>query len=158
VQRLLRTSASPSRVESGPLDVAGLNLIGRSPAFEQFLTSLCRTAQCDVLEDRTFKPLGSHHLRRVDVRVIAVSNQDLHRLLKEQAFRQDPLFRLDVAELVLPPLREREDDVALLAEHYLDTYARKLGQPRKRIHPDTLVWMRRYRWTGNVRELENFIQ
>lgn len=101
--------------------------------------------------------MGSRGLKQADVRVIAASNTDLAALVERGGFRQDVLFRLNVMPLFLPPLRERLDDIELLAEHFLHQYSLKYRRSPQAFHPATLAWMRHYSWPGNARELENFV-
>jgi len=109
-----------------------------------------------ALQEREIKPVGAEALRSVDVRVIAATNRDLEEALKEGAFREDLYYRLNVVPMELPPLRERRDDVELLARHFIAKYAR----PGRKIDisPNALARLREYNWPGNVRELENAIE
>jgi two-component system nitrogen regulation response regulator GlnG len=108
-----------------------------------------------VLAEGEFFRVGGRELIRVDVRVIAATHQNLEALVTEGRFRADLLHRLDVVRLQLPPLRERRDDVAQLAENFLAIASRKLGAPAKRFAAPALEALRAYDWPGNVRELEN---
>jgi two-component system nitrogen regulation response regulator GlnG len=108
-----------------------------------------------VLAEGEFFRVGGRELIRVDVRVIAATHQNLEALVAEGRFRADLLHRLDVVRLQLPPLRERRDDVAQLAENFLAIASRKLGAPAKRFATAALEALRAYDWPGNVRELEN---
>ncbi len=108
-----------------------------------------------VLAEGEFFRVGGRELIRVDVRVIAATHQNLEALVAEGRFRADLLHRLDVVRLQLPPLRERRDDVAQLAENFLAIASRKLGAPAKRFATPALEALRAYDWPGNVRELEN---
>lgn len=107
------------------------------------------------LQDRQFRPLGASVMRTVDIRVIAASNRDLRALSMQGAFRADLLFRLDVMQLRLPPLRERPGDVPLLAGHIVSRLRDRYGGIERRLHPDALAQLACRRWPGNVRELEN---
>jgi DNA-binding NtrC family response regulator len=111
-----------------------------------------------VLQDRTFEPVGSSHSVKVDVRVIAATNQKLDVAIREKRFREDLFYRLNVIPIELPPLRERRDDVPLLAAHFLRQAAeeKKLGPCT--LAPDALEALMRHDWPGNVRELENLIE
>ncbi|MBN1442729.1 MAG: sigma 54-interacting transcriptional regulator [Planctomycetes bacterium] len=111
-----------------------------------------------ILQDGEFEPVGSSTTRRVDVRVIAATNRDLQRAIRDGQFREDLYYRLDVFPIHLPPLRERGDDVVLLAEAVARKLARKMG---RRIEPLSCACIRRlksYGWPGNIRELENVIE
>lgn len=109
------------------------------------------------LQDMVYKPLGSKTSKRANLRIIAASNQSLAHLVDAGLFRQDLYFRLNVLMLPLPPLRERFEDISLLAEYFLDRYRQEYNQPEKRFQQNSLLWMERYSWPGNVRELENVI-
>ncbi|MBK5124390.1 sigma-54-dependent Fis family transcriptional regulator [Burkholderia sp. R-69980] len=122
--------------------------------------ALSLTAQVSLLrflQDRHYRPLGGGESRYADVRLIAATNTDLAERVDAGVFRLDLLFRLRIMVLRLPPLRERDDDVILLADSFLRTCADRFGMGAKRLHPATVEWMRRYRWPGNIRELENLI-
>ena len=109
------------------------------------------------LQDQQYRPLGSGEARSADVRIVAASNADLDALTRRGDFRLDLLYRLKVMHIVLPPLRERCGDIALLAEHFLVRCAARFKSGEKRLTPDSLQRMEGYDWPGNVRELENFI-
>ncbi len=108
-----------------------------------------------VLAESEFFRVGGRELIRVDVRVIAATHQNLNALVAEGRFRADLLHRLDVVRLHLPPLRERREDVPLLAERFLRAAAQKLGAPAKRFASAAMARLQRHDWPGNVRELEN---
>jgi DNA-binding NtrC family response regulator len=109
------------------------------------------------IEDNLVRPLGATKSRKVNVRVIAASNICLSELVAQGLFRQDLLFRLNLLQLNLPPLRSRKADIQPLAEHFMQKYRSQYQQPDKRVHPDAVAWMNDYHWPGNVRELENFV-
>jgi two-component system response regulator HydG len=111
-----------------------------------------------VLQEKEFEPLGSARTAKVDIRVIAATNRDLEAAVKEGRFREDLYYRLNVVPLVVPPLRERKEDIPLLAEHFLAIYREKNGKPLKGISGKALDLLVRYEWPGNVRELENCIE
>jgi DNA-binding NtrC family response regulator len=111
-----------------------------------------------VLETRTFRRVGGHADITVDVRVVAATHRDLSKMVAEGRFREDLYFRLNVVPVEIPPLRERVDDVAILAEHFLQRFCRELGRPAVRLDPAALEIMRAYAWPGNVRELKNVIE
>jgi two-component system response regulator AtoC len=111
-----------------------------------------------VLETRTFRRVGGGSDITVDVRVIAATHRDLQKAVAEGRFREDLYFRLNVVPIVVPPLRERREDVALMAEHFVAQFCRELGRPAARIHPDALRVMLEYAWPGNVRELRNLME
>jgi len=108
-----------------------------------------------VLQEGEFRPVGSDHRIQVNIRLLAASNQDLEDLVREGKFREDLFYRVHVLTVSLPPLRERRDDVPLLAEHLLARAAREAGKPAPHLSPETLAALLAYDWPGNVRELEN---
>ncbi len=111
-----------------------------------------------VLEDRRVQRVGSNASVAVDFRLIAATNSDLGAHVAAGKFREDLFFRLDVFPIAVPPLRERKDDIPLLAAHFMATFAEEHGIDAPRISPFTLSRMMAYDWPGNVRELENFIE
>ncbi len=111
-----------------------------------------------VLQEKEIKPLGDTRTRIVDVRIIASTNQDLEAKIVEGSFRQDLYFRLNVARLMMPPLREHREDIPLLVDHFLKKSALELNVDAKTIRPDVLNRLMMNAWPGNVRELENAIK
>ncbi|MFO1266599.1 MAG: sigma 54-interacting transcriptional regulator [Rubrivivax sp.] len=111
-----------------------------------------------VLQDGQFYPAGATEPVRVDVRVIAASNVPLPELVEKGLFRKDLYYRLSVMEIDIPPLRERRDDIPLLAMHFLDRHSRRLGKPASGMEPGVLAALMQHDWPGNVRELENLVQ
>jgi len=110
-----------------------------------------------VLQEKEIKPLGDNHTVKIDVRVIASTNQDLERKIAEGSFREDLFYRLNVVPIFLPPLRDRREDIPLLAEHFLKKYGEKFKKPVRQISPEAMQWLMSQEWKGNVRELENTI-
>ena len=110
-----------------------------------------------VLETRTFQPVGSTEEVRVDVRVIAATNQDLAELVREKRFREDLYFRLSVFELYVPPLRERGDDIGRLIDHFFEHFRRHHGRPDLQLLPEARQALLAYNWPGNVRQLRNVL-
>jgi len=110
-----------------------------------------------ILQTGELRRVGAERIRKVDVRIIAATNRDLGRMVEEGRFRQDLFFRLSVAPILLPPLRERRDDIALIAEHFVTKLAAQGKGPPKTIEPSAMARLRAYRWPGNIRELENEI-
>ena len=110
-----------------------------------------------VLQQRTFERVGSSDTRTADVRVLASTNRDLLAEVAEGRFREDLYYRLAVVPLALPPLRDRDDDVLLLADHFLDRAAQRLERRRCELLPEAQELFLQYHWPGNVRELENII-
>ncbi|GAB4270525.1 MAG: sigma 54-interacting transcriptional regulator [Deferrisomatales bacterium] len=111
-----------------------------------------------VLQEGEFERLGGTKTLRVDVRVLAATHRDLEQAVGEGAFRQDLFYRLSVVPVRLPPLRERREDIPLLAEHFLRRYAEKNRKELRGFHPQALDLLTRYDWPGNIRELENTIE
>ena len=111
-----------------------------------------------VLQEREFEPVGSSRPMRVDVRLIAATNRDLAVHARDGRFRLDLYYRLNVFPVDLPPLRARREDIGLLAEHFMQRMARKLGKPLRHIAPDTLARLTAHDWPGNIRDLQNTIE
>jgi formate hydrogenlyase transcriptional activator len=111
-----------------------------------------------VLQEREFEPVGSNTPRKVDVRVIAATNRDLAQEVAAGRFRADLYYRLNVLPIVVPPLREREGDIALLASFFASRFAREFGKPIEQIAPAAIERLLAYTWPGNVRELSNVIE
>jgi DNA-binding NtrC family response regulator len=111
-----------------------------------------------VLQEKEICMVGSAKPQKVDVRIIAGTNKNLQDLIKSGRFREDLYYRLHVIHIVLPPLRERGDDVLLLIRHFSAKYAQEMGKPRPEYTDRTLSILRDYPWPGNVRELENLVQ
>ena len=108
------------------------------------------------LQEYEFRPLGGG-TRRVQVRLVCASNRRLEPLVEEGRFREDLFYRINILPLQVPPLRERPQDIPLLAEHFLAGYRQRYGQPGRHLAPETLAWMQTHAWPGNVRELENLL-
>jgi DNA-binding NtrC family response regulator len=108
-----------------------------------------------VLEEREVRPLGATTARRVDVRLVAATNRDLRREIDAGRFRLDLYHRLRAFPIIVPPLRERRADIAALAQHFLDRFTSQEQKPIARFHPEALAMLERYRWPGNVRDLQN---
>ena len=111
-----------------------------------------------LLEEKEFKPVGSVTTKHVDVRFVTATNKDLEDAIRKNEFRKDLYYRLNVIPLHVPPLRERRDDIPLLAEHFLVKYSRDMKRPGKRFEPAVKDAMMRHLWPGNIRELENAVQ
>ncbi len=111
-----------------------------------------------VLQERVFERVGGTQPIRVDVRVIAATNRDLNAAVDSGSFREDLFYRLNVFPLVVPPLRERGEDIPVLVEYFINLYARNAGKTFRRINKRTLDRLRSYPWPGNVRELQNVIE
>jgi DNA-binding NtrC family response regulator len=111
-----------------------------------------------VLQERTFTPVGSNREIKCDVRIIAATNRDLDKMIREGGFRQDLFYRLNVMPISIPPLRERRDDIPLLVNTFIQKFNKLHGRQVQGIAPDALEKLRRYDWPGNIRELENSIE
>ncbi len=111
-----------------------------------------------VLQDQEFRPLGSTKTHRVDVKIIAATNSDLRFLVEGGKFREDLFHRLNVLAVVLPPLRERKEDILLLAKHFLSVYGMELGRSNAMFSQSAKSKLMSYQWSGNVRELEGVVQ
>ena len=111
-----------------------------------------------VLQDRRFRRLGGTEEVQADIRIIAATNQDLPKLVAEGRFREDLFYRINVIPMQLPPLRDRREDIPLLADHFLEKYAEQMNKPVLTISHEAIVLLQGYGWPGNVRELENVIE
>jgi len=111
-----------------------------------------------VLQEREFERLGGTETVKVNVRLIVATNKDLDRSIAEGLFREDLYYRLNVFTIFMPPLRERRTDILLLADHFLEKYAREHSKPIKRISTPAIDMLTSYHWPGNVRELENILE
>ncbi len=111
-----------------------------------------------VLEEREFYPLGGEKVIKMDVRIIVASNKNLKKEVEDGNFRKDLFFRIHVINIKLPPLKERKEDIPLLAEHFLQKYTKKMKKDIKSLSPSALQKLMQYHWPGNVRELENCIE
>jgi len=111
-----------------------------------------------VLQERRYRRVGGTEESSSDIRVIAATNRDLPKLIGEGKFREDLFYRLNVIPLMMPALRDRLDDVSLIAEHFLAKYTREMGKTITGFSPEALAALRAYPWPGNVRELENVVE
>jgi len=111
-----------------------------------------------VLQERTVQRVGGRSSRKIDFRLICATNDDLEDLVKKGRFREDLYYRINVVPVTVPPLRDRDGDVPLLADHFLRIYCAASKKPLKSMQPDVLETLEDYPWPGNVRELENLIQ
>jgi len=122
------------------------------------LSLKAQVALLRFLQDSELRAIGSNKLTRVNVRIIAASNKDIKQLVKQEKFREDLLYRLDVLAVKLPPLYQRDEDIQLLAQYFLAQMALENRQKAKVFSASMLTLMANYRWPGNIRELENFIK
>jgi two-component system response regulator PilR (NtrC family) len=111
-----------------------------------------------ALQERKIRRVGGTEEIDVDVRVIAATNRPLDALVREGAFREDLFYRLNVIPVVMPPLRERRQDIPLLAQHFLERFTREMGKRVEKISAEAMTRLTEYDWPGNVRELENIIE
>jgi DNA-binding NtrC family response regulator len=111
-----------------------------------------------VLQERTVERLGSNAARAIDVRVICATNRNLEQMVQEGTFREDLYFRISVVKIPMPALRERKEDIPLLAEHFLRMFAHAHKKPARAFTPGYLSALSRYAWPGNVRELQNVVE
>ncbi|HXT55076.1 MAG TPA: sigma 54-interacting transcriptional regulator [Candidatus Eisenbacteria bacterium] len=111
-----------------------------------------------IIQEGEFEPVGSSQTRKVDVRVIAATNRDLEKLLRAGQFREDLFYRLNVYPIKLPPLRERPDDIGMLATAFARNFARRMGRRLVPLSDDCVRRLQAYNWPGNVRELQNIIE
>ncbi|MBD3289493.1 response regulator [candidate division KSB1 bacterium] len=111
-----------------------------------------------VLQDKEVCMVGANRTRKVDVRIVAATNKNLAQLIEKNKFREDLFFRLNVITIDIPPLRDRGDDILLLAHHFAAKYAEEMGRSRLSFSDEALRLLQEYHWPGNVRELENVIQ
>jgi DNA-binding NtrC family response regulator len=145
------TATRPGLFEAADHGTLFLDEVGDLPALAQ--VKLLR-----VLQEGEVKRVGSNEIRHVDVRVVAAANVDLAARIAAGKFREDLYYRLNVVQIALPPLRERPEDIPLLAYHFLQKYSTRASSPVKKISPDAMRVLQRQRWPGNVRELENAIE
>lgn len=111
-----------------------------------------------VLEDQEIRPVGSTQSRKVDVRIISATNRDIDKAVTEGKFREDLLYRINVVTIKLPSLRERGDDIRLLAEHFTVKFGAEMGKKTRSLSDDALKIFSSYHWPGNVRELQNVLE
>jgi formate hydrogenlyase transcriptional activator len=111
-----------------------------------------------VLQEREFERLGSGRTLRTDARLIAATNRDLAAMVREQKFRPDLFYRLNVFPVEVPPLRDRPEDIPLLVRHFVEQFSRRMNKTVDTIPSETMSAMARYHWPGNIRELQNLIE
>lgn len=122
------------------------------------ISSSVQTKLLRVLQDGEVRPVGSNSTAQVDVRLIASTNQDLEAAMKARTFREDLYYRLNVLSITLPPLRDRTEDIPLLAAHFFRVACREMGLAEKEVAPEVMHWLAGNPWPGNVRELQNFVR
>ena len=111
-----------------------------------------------VLQEREFEPLGAERTERVDIRVIAATNRDLRQLVEQGRFQDDLFYRLHVVPIVVPPLRERREDIPMLVEYFINKHATQNARSIDRLEDGVIALLQEHHWPGNVRELENTIE
>jgi formate hydrogenlyase transcriptional activator len=111
-----------------------------------------------VLQEQEFERLGSTRTHQVDVRLVAATNRNLIDMVRQNEFRSDLYYRLNVFPIALPPLRERREDIPSLVQHFVEIYARRMNKQIEHISPETMSALVSYPWPGNIRELQNFIE
>ena len=144
-------SSKPGKFELADKGTIFLDEIGDVPGTIQ--VKLLR-----VLQDREFERLGGTKTLKVDVRVVAATNQDLRVALEQGSFREDLYYRLNVVPINIPPLRDRKEDIPYLVDHFIERFARESGKPIRGITPAAQKILMEFHWPGNVRELENIIE
>jgi two-component system response regulator HydG len=138
----------PGRFELAEGGTLFLDEIGNLPVTMQ-------TKLLTVLEQRTIRRIGAETAIPIDIRLVSATNQPVNQMVEQGSFRRDLLYRLNTIELVIPPLRDRVDDIPLLAEHFLNEACRKYGKSGLEIGKRTMKQLQQYHWPGNVRELQN---
>lgn len=111
-----------------------------------------------VLQNRQVARVGSNKYKEIDIRLICATNMPIYDMVSENRFRQDLLYRVNTVEIKIPPLREREGDIQVLAEHFLEIFRKKYNKPALRLSPITIKKLEKYHWPGNVRELQHSIE
>ena len=122
------------------------------------LPPLAQVKLLRFIQEKEYRPLGSTKKREADVRVIAATNVNIEKAIREKRFRQDLYYRINVVQLTLPPLRERKEDIPLLAQHFLTKYATKFNKQAEDFSLEAVEKLMSYNWPGNVRELEHIIE
>jgi len=111
-----------------------------------------------ALQEREFERLGSTHTKKVNVRLVAATNRNLEKMIEERQFRSDLYYRLNVFPIVIPPLRERQEDIPLLVRYFAERFSRQMQKQINFIPAETMNRLQQWHWPGNVRELENLIE
>ncbi|HET9307111.1 MAG TPA: sigma-54 dependent transcriptional regulator [Candidatus Sulfotelmatobacter sp.] len=138
-----------------------IELAHRGTLFLDEITTLDHGLQSKllrVLQERSVQRLGGRTAKKIDFRLITATNDDLEDMVRKGRFREDLYYRINVVPIMVPPLRERKGDVALLVEHFVRLYCTANKKPAKQVQPDAMEILEQYSWPGNVRELENVVQ
>ena len=146
---------------AGARKIGKLDLAHRGTLFLDEIGELPLGSQAKllrVLEEHRFDRVGGTQTVDVDVRIVVATNRNLQKLVEEKHFREDLYFRISAVPLTIPPLRDRGNDVLLLAQHFLEKYSREFAKPGLELSPDALERLLQYRWPGNVRELQNTME
>jgi formate hydrogenlyase transcriptional activator len=125
---------------------------------KNLLLGIPRQKRIGRLQERQVERLGSSRAIPVNVRIIAATNRDLWAMVQEGKFRADLYYRLNVFPITLPPLREREDDIPLLVNHFVRKFSERQGKAIDRVPPEVMQVLKSHDWPGNIRELQNFIE
>jgi DNA-binding NtrC family response regulator len=144
-------SPKPGRFELADGGILFLDEVGEIPLPVQ-------VKLLTALQDRAFERVGGVKTRRVDIRIVAATNQDLHRMVDEGSFRPDLFYRLNVVPIFIPPLRDRPDDIILQAEHFFQKFNSRYGKGFGPVSDEIMAAFAAYNWPGNTRELENVIE
>jgi transcriptional regulator with PAS, ATPase and Fis domain len=145
------TSASEGLIAEAQGGTLFLDEIGELPPSTQ--VKLLR-----AIQEREVRAVGGKHVRHVDVRFVAASNKDMRQAIARGEFREDLFYRLNVINIVVPPLRDRQNDVELLVDHFMRYYANKIGKRIRHLDPAFKNFVKTYHWPGNVRELQNLME
>ena len=146
---------------AGARKIGKLDLAHRGTLFLDEIAELPLSSQAKllrVLEEKRFDRVGGTQLVEVDARIVVATNRDLRRAVEAKVFREDLYFRVSAVPITIPPLRERGDDVLLLAEHFLDKFSREFRKTGLRLAPAARERLLNYPWPGNVRELQNTME
>ena len=146
-------AAAKKKAAKGGKKVAAKNLAVFTRQFSVMQVKLLR-----VLQERKFRRVGGLEEQTADIRVIAATNQDLTKAVADGRFREDLYYRINVIPIVLPALRDRREDIPLIAEHFLTKYSEQMGKPITGISHDALEMLVNHDWPGNIRELENVLE
>ncbi len=143
------------------IEPEGLSKLSRGTLFLDEIGELSTGMQAKLLrvvEEKQFEKVGGSKTIKVDVRIIAATNKEIEQVVKDNQFRRDLFFRLNIIPIKVPPLRERMEDISLLVEHFIEKFNYKMGKAVKTIAPEVLDIFMRYPWPGNVRELESVME
>src|ERR1700741_2105510 len=146
---------------AGARKVGKMDLAHRGPLFLDEIGELPLAIQAKllrVLEERRFERVGGTQSIEIDVRIVVATNRNLQKMAGEKLFREDLYFRISAVPMTIPPLRDRGNDTALLAEHFLEKFSREFGKPGLKLSGEARQKLLEYRWPGNVRELQNTME